>query len=193
MSSEISKLTIGFALTGSYCTFDTIMDVLKDMVLTFHIVPIFSYQSYETDSRFGSAESFIKKVEEITGNKILHTIPEVEPIGPTGYLDALVIAPCTGNTLAKLCNGITDSPVLMAAKAHLRNEKPLIISLSTNDALGINFKNIGEIMNMKNIYLVPFSQDNYVKKPNSMISHTELIQETILSALKQKQLQPVIR
>ena len=193
MSSEISKLTIGFALTGSYCTFDTIMDVLKDMVTTFHIVPIFSYQSYETDSRFGSAESFIKKVEEITGNKILHTIPDVEPIGPTGYLDALVIAPCTGNTLAKLCNGITDSPVLMAAKAHLRNEKPLIISLSTNDALGINFKNIGEIMNMKNIYLVPFSQDNYVKKPNSMISHTELIPETILSALMQKQLQPVIR
>lgn len=193
MSSEISKLTIGFALTGSYCTFDTIMNVLKDMVPAFHIVPIFSYQSYETDSRFGSAESFIKKVEEITGNKILHTIPDVEPIGPTGYLDALVIAPCTGNTLAKLCNGITDSPVLMAAKAHLRNEKPLIISLSTNDALGINFKNIGEIMNMKNIYLVPFSQDNYVKKPNSMISHTELIPETILSALKQKQLQPVIR
>lgn len=193
MSSEISKLTIGFALTGSYCTFDTIMNVLKDMVPAFHIVPIFSYQSYETDSRFGSAESFIKKVEEITGNKILHTIPDVEPIGPTGYLDALVIAPCTGNTLAKLCNGITDSPVLMAAKAHLRNEKPLIISLSTNDALGINFKNIGEIMNMKNIYLVPFSQDNYVKKPNSMISHTELIPETILSALMQKQLQPVIR
>ena len=121
------------------------------------------------------------------------TIPDAEPIGPKGYLDALVIAPCTGNTMAKLCNGITDTPVLMAAKAHLRNEKPLIISMSSNDALGMNLKNIGMLMNMKNIYFVPFGQDNYQKKPNSMIAHVELIAETVEAALEGRQIQPIVR
>ena len=120
------------------------------------------------------------------------TIQEAEPIGPKAYLDVLVIAPCTGNTLAKLCNGITDSPVLMAAKAHIRNNKPLIISISTNDAMGMNFKNIGMLMNMKNIYFVPFYQDDPVKKPNSLIGKLSMIPETIEEALKGKQLQPVL-
>ena len=135
----------------------------------------------------------MKEIEDIAGKKGIYSICEAEPIGPKGYLDVLVIAPCTGNTMAKLCNGITDSPVLMAAKAHLRNEKPLVISISTNDALGMNFKNLGQLMNMKNIYFVPFGQDNYEKKPASMIAHTELIIDTIQAALQGKQIQPVIQ
>ena len=131
-------------------------------------------------------------MEEITGEKGIFTIQQAEPIGPSGYLDALVIAPCTGNTLAKLCSGITDTPVLMAAKAHLRNEKPLVLSISTNDALGMNFKNIGMLMNMKHVYFVPFGQDNYRSKKNSMIAHTELISDTIQEALQGRQLQPVL-
>ena len=145
------------------------------------------------DNRFHKASDFVSQVQEITGNQGLFSIQEAEPIGPKGYLDALVIAPCTGNTMAKLCHGITDTTVLMAAKAHLRNEKPLIISVSTNDALGMNFKNLGQLMNAKNVYFVPFGQDNYVKKSNSMIAHTELIPDTVEAALKGQQIQPVIR
>ena len=145
------------------------------------------------DTRFQKAGDFVSQVQEITGNKGIFTIQEAEPIGPKGYLDALIIAPCTGNTLAKLCHGITDSTVLMAAKAHLRNEKPLIISISTNDALGMNFANLGQMMNTKNIYFVPFGQDNYKKKTNSMVAHVELIPDTIEAALAGKQLQPVIQ
>ena len=130
---------------------------------------------------------------EITDSEGIRTIPEAEPIGPNNYLDVMVIAPCTGNTAAKLCNGIVDTPVLMAAKAHMRNGKPLVIAISTNDALGMNFKNIGALMNMKNIYFVPFGQDNHKSKPNSMIAHLELLPETIELALKGKQIQPVIQ
>ena len=156
------------------------------------MVPIFSDNAQTMDTRFGQADEFVKQIEEITGHNSIRTITEAEPIGPKGYLDVLVIAPCTGNTMAKLCNGITDTPVLMAAKAHLRNEKPLVISMSTNDALGMNFKNIGMLMNMKNIYFVPFGQDNHVKKPNSMIAHVDLIGETIEEALAGKQIQPLV-
>ena len=159
----------------------------------YNIIPIFSENGSQLDTRFHKAGEFVKQVEDITKNKGIFTIPDAEPIGPKGYLDALVIAPCTGNTLAKLCNGITDSTVLMAAKAHLRNEKPLIISISTNDALGMNFKNLGQLMNTKNVYFVPFGQDNYKKKANSMIAHVKYIPETIDAALKGKQIQPVIR
>ena len=188
------KLQIGFAITGSFCTFQKILEVLKDLSeKNDNIIPIFSEKTSTLDNRFGKADDFVKKVQDITGNKGIFTIPDAEPIGPKGFLDVLVIAPCTGNTLAKLCHGITDSPVLMAAKAHLRNEKPLILSISTNDALGMNFKNLGELMNTKNIYFVPFGQDNPKKKTNSMIAHVELIPETIEAALRQEQLQPVIR
>ena len=139
-----------------------------------------------------NALEFRNKIVGITGREPITSITDAEPIGPNGYLDVMLIAPCTGNTIAKLANGITDSPVLMAAKAHLRNQKPLILSISTNDALGINLKNIGLLMNMKNIYLVPFGQDNYKKKPNSLISDTTKIQDTIICALDTKQFQPVI-
>lgn len=193
-TDERPPIQLGFAITGSFCTFQKILTVLREMAgLNYRIVPIFSENSSQMDTRFQPAKDFVRSVQEITGHPGIFTIPEAEPIGPKGYLDALVIAPCTGNTLAKLNSGITDSPVLMAAKAHLRNEKPLIISLSTNDALGMNFKNLGSLMNTKNIYFVPFGQDNYEKKTCSMIAHTELIPDTIEAALAGRQLQPVIQ
>lgn len=189
-----TPVTVGFAITGSFCTYSKILEVLSSMVENgFHVIPIFSEHSSSMNNRFHKADDFVKKVQEITHENGIFTIQEAEPIGPKGYLDALAIAPCTGNTLAKLCHGITDTTVLMAAKAHLRNEKPLVISVSTNDALGINFKNLGQLMNMKNIYFVPFGQDNYSQKTNSMIAHVSLIPETVLAALDGRQLQPVIR
>jgi dipicolinate synthase subunit B len=191
---SLSGCNIGVSFTGSFCTFDKIKKELRIMAdMGVDIYPIFSSHASSYDTRFGTAEEFCKEIEKIAGRKGIYTVMEAEPIGPKGYLDALVIAPCTGNTLAKLANGITDSPVLMAAKAHLRNNKPLIISVSTNDALGMNFKNIGLLMNMKNIYFVPFSQDDYVKKPNSMIADLSLIPDTVEAALEGRQLQPVIR
>lgn len=190
---DLSKCKVGVAVTGSFCTFDKVKIEIKKMVeLGMDIYPIFSAHSANYDTRFGKADDFVREVEEIAGRKGIYTINEAEPIGPKGYLDALVIAPCTGNTIAKLTNGITDTSVLMAAKAHLRNNKPLIISVSTNDAMGMNFKNIGQLMNMKNIYFVPFEQDNYIKKPNSLISRLELIPDTIEAALDGRQLQPVL-
>ncbi len=184
---------VGLAITGSFCTFDKIEEEIKVLADEgADIYPIFSSNVQTTDSRFGSTKEYMERITEIAGNKPILRIEEAEPIGPKGYLDILLIAPCTGNTLAKLANGITDSPVLMAAKAHLRNEKPLVISLSTNDALGMNFKNIGTLYNVKNIYFVPFGQDNPVKKPNSMIARTELISKTLEYALDGKQIQPVI-
>lgn len=164
----------GTCIYRSFCTFAKIREVTAQLAKKDRrIVPIYSDNVQSMDTRFGTAEEFQRDIEKITGEKGIRTIPEAEPIGPTGYLDALIIAPCTGNTMAKLCAGITDTPVLMAAKAHLRNEKPLILSISTNDALGMNFKNIGMLMNMKHIYFVPFGQDNYKKKTNSMIAHTD--------------------
>ena len=134
----------------------------------------------------------IKEIEELTGQKGIYSIPEAEPIGPKALFDVVVIAPCTGNTMAKLANGITDSTALMAAKAHLRNNRPLVIAISTNDALGMNLKNIGQLMNVKNIYFVPFGQDNYNKKPNSMIAHLDRTVDTVILALEGNQLQPVV-
>lgn len=190
---DLSGYTIGIGITGSFCTFDKVKIEIREMKQVFgDIVPIFSNSAASYDTRFGTAEKMREDIEEITGHKIIDTIMGAEPIGPKEYLDAMVIAPCTGNTLAKLANGITDSPVLMAAKAHLRNNKPLIISISTNDAMGINFKNIGLLMNMKNIYFVPFAQDDPVKKPNSLIANLKLIPDTIEMAMQGKQIEPVL-
>lgn len=184
---------IGVALTGSFCTYEKVFQELQKLADEgAYIQTIFSNASASIDSRFGEANDFVKKAEEITGIKPMMTIAEAEPIGPKALLDILVILPCTGNTLAKLANGITDSPVLMAAKAHLRNNRPLLLSLSTNDALGMNMKNIGLLLNSKNIYLIPFGQDNPEKKPNSMIAHTELLIPSLESALEGQQLQPII-
>lgn len=190
---DIEGKKIGIAFTGSFCTYKkTFIQLEKLKERGCDIYTIFSERSASINSRFGDAADFIKKAEALTGKEPILTIEGAEPIGPGAYLDALVILPCTGNTAAKLCNGIVDSPVLMAAKAHLRNEKPLVIAISTNDGLGMNMKNIGMLMNMKNIYFVPFGQDDHIKKPNSLVAHTDLLISTIEHALSGKQLQPVV-
>lgn len=191
---DLKGKKIGIAFTGSFCTYKNAMEELEKLVNTgANVQCIFSENAQTIDSRFGKAKEFLEQAKELTGNPIMKTIAQAEPIGPKGLLDLLVIFPCTGNTIAKLANGITDTPVLMAAKAHLRNEKPLVISISTNDALGMNMKNIGLLLNAKNIYFLPFGQDDPVKKPNSMIAHTELLIPTIQKALENKQYQPLIK
>ncbi len=191
---DLKGKKVGIALTGSFCTFEKIFAELKNLVEAgAEVTTIFSNASQQIDSRFGKAEDFLKKAEEITGQKPILTIEGAEPIGPKSYLDILVIFPCTGNTVAKLANGITDTPVLMAAKAHLRNNKPLVISISTNDALGMNMKNIGLLLNAKNIYFVPFGQDNPEKKNNSLIAHTDRLIPTLELALEGKQIQPILK
>ncbi len=185
--------TIGFALCGSFCTFKTVFEEIETLINTgYNIIPIMSENSYSLDTRFGKAKQWIELFEELTGNKVIHTIPEAEPIGPKKMLDALIIAPCTGNTLGKLALGITDSCVTLAAKAHLRNGRPLIIAPSTNDALAASAKNIGALLNYKNVYFVPYGQDSFSKKPNSTVAEFSLIRETLEEALNGKQLQPVI-
>ena len=185
--------TIGFAICGSFCTFKEIFEEIKRLkTLDYNIIPIMSETSYGTDTRFGDAAFWRSEFRKITGNDVIHTIPQAEPIGPKKLLDALIIAPCTGNTLAKLATGVTDTCVTLAAKAHLRNTRPLILAPSTNDALGNAAKNIGALLNYKNIYLVPFGQDNYNGKPNSMVADFSLIPDTLTEALKGKQIQPIV-
>ena len=185
---------IGVAVTGSFCTFDQIESQILALVQAGAFVhPIFSANVQTINSRFGDTREFINRITNLTGNEPILTIEEAEPIGPKASLDILLVAPCTGNTLAKLACGITDTPVLMAAKAHLRNLRPLVLSISTNDALSSSLKNIGLLMNAKNIYFVPFGQDNQEKKPNSMIARTQLLPEDLEAALEGRQLQPVIR
>ena len=185
---------IGVALTGSFCTYEKAFAQLRKLKEEgAELVTIFSNASQTIDSRFGSPEDFMKEAEEITGSRPLLTISQAEPIGPKSLLDLLIILPCTGNTAAKLANGITDSPVLMAAKAHLRNEKPLLISISTNDALGMNMKNIGILLNVKHIFFVPFGQDDPEKKPNSMTARTEMLIPAAEEALEERQYQPIIQ
>ena len=191
---DFSNYHIGYGITGSFCTFAQSRKAVHRLKgMGAQITPIFSYQTQNTDTRFGSAKEFVEGICEITESEGVRTITEAEPIGPNNYLDIMVIVPCTGNTAAKLCSGIVDTPVLMAAKAHMRNGKPLVIAISTNDALGMNFKTIGQLMNMKNIYFVPFGQDNPKGKPNSMIANLALLPETIDMALKGKQIQPIIQ
>ncbi len=191
---NLSAYTIGFAMTGSYCTYQSVFAQMKALKATgANIIPIFSKQAQTTSCRFGNSEAFLQTATEICQTQPLLTIPEVEPIGPKRMLDLLVIAPCTGNTLAKLANGITDSPVLMAAKSHLRTERPLVIALASNDALGQNFKNIGLLYNTKHVYFVPMGQDNWIQKPNSLVAHMDLLLPTIQAALEEKQLQPILQ
>lgn len=191
---ELRGRKIGVAITGSFCTFSRIFRELEHLASTgADVVTIFSDASQSIDSRFGDAQEFLKKAEEITGKPPIVTIAGAEPIGPKALLDLLVIYPCTGNTIAKLANGITDTPALMAAKAHLRNERPLVVAVSTNDGLGMNMKNIGILLNAKHIYFVPFGQDNPVKKTNSLVAHMELLIPTLELALEQRQIQPVVK
>ena len=186
-------MTIGFALCGSFCTFSRVLPEMERLVSAgYELLPILSDAAYETDTRFGTAAGFREKIETICHRPILHTIPEVEPVGPKRLLDALIVAPCTGNTLAKLACGITDSPVTMAAKAHLRNGRPLILAVSTNDGLGINAKNLGTLSCGRGVYLVPYGQDDPHGKPNSLVADMNQIQPTLEAALNGVQLQPVL-
>ena len=190
---KLKGVRIGFCVTGSLCTFDKVLEQLKRIIDEgAEVQPIFSYSVASTDTRYTTAADFRRKVEQITGKKVIDNIVGAEPIGPQKQFDIVVIAPCTGNSLAKLANGITDTPVLMAAKAHLRNQRPVVIAVSTNDALGNNAKNLGQLINVKNIYLVPFYQDDPVAKTNSMVADMDRIIDTVLLALEGKQIQPVV-
>ncbi len=187
------NLKVGYAMCGSFCTLKRAVEELKVLKEKgFDIYPIMSPITYSTDTRFGKAADFIKEVEETCGKKIISTVKEAEPIGPKALFDVLVISPCTGNTLGKIANGITDSSVAMAAKAHLRNARPLVLAIATNDALSASAKNIGSLLNTKNVYFVPFGQDDAFKKPTSLISDFSLIYDTVISALDGKQLQPIL-
>ena len=189
----LKSIKIGFAITGSFCTFEKVIPEIQKLVEEgAEVFPIMSEASYNTDTRFGSAVGFIDNIEAMVGKKIIATIKDAEPIGPKSLLDVIVIAPCTGNTVAKLANAITDTPVTMSVKAHLRNSKPVVIAISTNDGLGANAKNIGGLLNSKNIYFVPLRQDNPKDKPNSLVADMDLIIPTIIEALNNKQIQPLI-
>lgn len=190
---DIKGKTIGMAFTGSFCTYKKAFEELRKLINAgADVYTVFSDRASSITSRFGEPAAYLKNAEELTGHKPILTIEGAEPIGPKAYLDVMLLLPCTGNTAAKLCNGIVDSPVLMAAKAHLRNEKPLVIAISTNDGLSMNLKNIGMLMNTKNIYFVPFGQDDHIKKPNSLVAHTDMVIPTIEQALEGKQIQPVV-
>lgn len=190
---ELNGKNIGVAFTGSFCTYKKSFSELEKMVAAgAKVQTIFSDAAQSIDSRFGEADAFMERAGEITGKKPFLTIRESEAVGPSAMFDLMVIMPCTGNTIAKLANGITDSPVLMAAKAHLRNDRPLVLCMASNDALGMNMKNIGILMNAKNVYFVPFSQDDPVKKPNSLVAHFGRLMDTMKLALEGRQLQPVL-
>lgn len=176
----MNKKTVGFALCGSFCTFKKVIPQIKKLINDgYRVVPIMSYNAYTTDTRFGKASDFNKEIEQLCGEKIIYTISGAEPIGPKELLDMLVIAPCTGNTLGKLANGISDTSVTLATKAHLRNQRPVVIAVSTNDALGTSARNIGTLMNSKHIYFVPMRQDDYINKPNSIVADFDYISNTV--------------
>lgn len=185
--------TIGFAFCGSFCTIDHVITELINLKkLNYDLIPIVSEIVYSTDTRFGKATDIIRRIEDICESDVIHTITQAEPIGPKKMLDLLVIAPCTGNTLAKLANGIADTSVTMAAKSHLRNKRPLLIAVSTNDGLGNASKNIGQLLNYKNIFFVPFGQDDYVNKENSLIADFTKICDAVNCSLKGQQIQPLL-
>ncbi|MBM7362793.1 dipicolinate synthase subunit B [Priestia taiwanensis] len=184
---------IGFGFTGSHCTYEEVMPYLQQLVDEgVEVLPVVSHTVQSTNTRFGEGEEWIAKMEEITGKKVIDSIVKAEPLGPKIPLDCMVIAPFTGNSMSKLANAMTDSPVLMAAKATLRNLKPVVLGISTNDALGLNGVNIMQLMSTKNIYFIPFGQDAPHVKPNSMVARMDLIRDTIVAAIEGKQLQPVI-
>lgn len=190
---DLANKKIGFVMTGSFCTFKKTIEELKKLVkLDAKIIPIMSYNSYNMDTKFGKAQDFINEVEDITKHKILHEIQEVEPIGPKNMTDIMIIAPATGNTIAKLANDIIDTPATMAAKSHLRNERPLVIAISTNNGLSGACENIGKILNRKNYYFVPFKQDNPITKPRSIVFDSTYIVNTLEEALEGKQIQPIL-
>ena len=185
-------MTVGFAMCGSFCTFSQVFPVMEELAEKYDLVPIFSQSVFTMDSRFGTAAEHICRATMICGNQPLHTVPQVEPIGPKKTLDALVIAPCTGNTLAKLSHGIADSPVTMAAKSHLRNGRPIIVAVSTNDGLAGAAENIGKLLARKHYFFVPFGQDDPTGKPTSLVAHFDQIPQAVLAAAEGRQIQPLL-
>jgi dipicolinate synthase subunit B len=188
-----SKKRIGLAMCGSYCTYERVFKEVEALSEKYELVPIMSENAAETDSRFGTATEHIKRLMLLTGKKVITTIAEAEPLGPAAPMEALLIAPCTGNTLAKLANGITDTAVTMAAKAHLRNGRPVVIALSTNDGLSASAENIAKLLNRKHFYFVPFRQDDPINKPRSLQADFSLLDETLTAAINGKQFQPIIK
>lgn len=185
-------MNIGFAFTGSFCTYEQVFPVLKEVAEHHNVIPIFSNSAYTIDSRFGTAQEHIRRAEDICGRPPICSIAGAEPIGPKKLLDALIIAPCTGNTLAKLAHSIADTPVTMAAKSHLRNGRPILIAISTNDALAGAAENIGKLLSRKHYYFVPFRQDNPIKKPTSIVADFTQIPQALESALAGVQIQPLL-
>lgn len=183
---------IGFAFCGSFCTLSRAMKELEKLTATHEILPIVSPAVASTDTRFGRASDSLALIEALTGHAPIRTIAEAEPLGPARPLDALIIAPCTGNTLAKLAGGITDTSVTMAAKAHLRNGRPLILALASNDALSANLRNIGLLLERKHVFFVPLAQDDPFKKPHSLVCDFEKLPETLEAALEGRQIQPLL-
>ncbi len=187
-------LRVGFAFCGSFCTMSKALDALEQTAARFGpVTPIVSEAVASTDTRFGAAHDFMREMERICGRRVIDTVVGAEPIGPKGLLDALVICPCTGNTLAKLAHGITDTSVTMAAKAHLRNGRPLVIAVSTNDGLGASAPNLGMLLGRKNVYFVPFGQDDCAGKPASLVADFSLVGDTVEAALRGEQIQPLLR
>ena len=189
----MEKLRVGFALTGSFCTFQKAVNQMEYFIsMGAEILPIMSFNAYSIDTRFGDAESFRNKIENLTGNKIIATIKDAEPIGPKNLVDVMVVLPCTGNTLAKLALGIYDTPVTLAVKSHLRNQKSVVIGVSSNDSLSASAKNIGALLNQKHYYFIPMSQDDPIKKPFSIVCDFDKAYKTAEYALKGKQIEPII-
>ena len=190
----MNNLKIGFAICGSFCTISNSLNQVEHLTnLGYDVYPILSQVVYSTKTRFTTPNDLITKLEEITGHTVIHTIEDAEPIGPKKMFDILTVCPCTGNTLAKLALGITDTPVTMAVKAHIRNNKPVVLAIASNDALGATAKNIGYLLNTRNFYFVPFSQDDPISKERSMIADFSLLEETIINALDQKQIEPIVK
>lgn len=190
---DLKGKRIGFGVTASHCTYDIVFPELKKLVDEgADVIPIITYTVRHTDTRFGKGEDWVRKFEEVTGNQVVETIVDAEPLGPVTPLDCMVIAPLTGLSMSKLANALTDSPVLMAAKATMRNHRPVVLGVSTNDALGLNGVNLMKLMAAKDIYFIPFGQDDPFKKPKSMVADYTLLVDTIKAALKNEQIQPVI-
>ncbi|MFE4810877.1 MULTISPECIES: dipicolinate synthase subunit B [Bacillaceae] len=184
---------IGFGLTGSHCTYDEVFPEIEKLVDEgAEVIPIVTSTVQNTETRFGKGEDWVERIEKLTGNHVVDTIVKAEPLGPKLPLDCMVIAPLTGNSMSKMANALTDSPVLMAAKATMRNHRPVVVAISTNDALGLNGVNLMRLMAAKDIYFVPYGQDNPTGKPSSMVARMSMIRDTIIAALEREQIQPVI-
>ncbi len=191
---KLKDVKIGLGITGSFCNFNDIEKLIENLKKegVKKIIPIISYSVQNEINRFSTPKEYIAKLENMTGSKVIDTLAKAEPVGPSNLIDVMIIAPCTGNTLAKMANSITDTPVLMVSKSHIRNDKPLLIGISTNDALGGNAKNLGVLINSKNIYFIPFRQDDYINKPKSLVYDYIKTVDTIVDAMKGKQIQPII-